>query len=165
MKHNEAKVLEREACTLNLPSVDQNNSTRVQCILALAFGFLASIVCIICGAVLPKLGFDAESGLVYGIPTTFGPASIEAVTFCINLVLTQCLESISYIHSISLRWALMEDNCLQFNTNIRLFTSSKKSLPNRWYMNILSAICLISCYAATSQLFLPEVHSHKTYVN
>lgn len=75
-----------------------------------------------------------------------------------NIILTQCLEGLAYVHSISLRWALLKEDRLVFNTNIRLLTSSKLSRPNSWYINSISAILLIICYGATSTLVIPNVN-------
>jgi hypothetical protein len=74
-------------------------------------------------------------------------------------VLTQCLESTGYIHAASLRWALFKEDRLKFNTNLRLFTSSRTSGPNRWYINIISAVLHILSYAATSLIFLHNNNS------
>jgi hypothetical protein len=74
----------------------------------------------------------------------------EATFFIANIILTQCLEGLGYVHSVSLRWALLKENRLVFNTNVRLFTSSKISRPNTWYMNFISAMLLILCHGATS---------------
>jgi hypothetical protein len=59
-----------------------------------------------------------------------------------------------FIHSTSLRWALYREARLEFNTNIRLFTSARSSALNRWYTNAIWTACLILCYASTSQVFL-----------
>jgi len=59
-----------------------------------------------------------------------------------NTVFTFCIDSMAFVHSVSLRWALYSEQRLEFNTNLRLLTSSSKSGPNRWYTNIFSMICL-----------------------
>lgn len=148
----------------SLPPVDSASSTGLQCRLTIIFGIVCSLACITCG-----IGYWVTSS---------GPANIyihsglpgEAASFIVNLILTQCLEGLAYVHSVSLRWALLKENRLVFNTNIRLMTSSSLSRPNSWYINAISAALLILCYAATSMLFIPRVEVddgsyHGTHVN
>lgn len=123
--------------------------------------FLACIIC--------SIGFLARSSRH---PVTYLPDGLpgEALSFISNLILTQCLEGLAYVHSISLRWALLKENRLVFNTNTRLLTSSRLSRPNSWYINSVSATLLIICYGATSVLVLPLINSSegtysKTYIN
>jgi hypothetical protein len=147
-----------------LPRVDIGSGTKFQCLLAICLGIGCFLACIIC-----SIGFWApfkRPPLLYlpdGLPG-------EAISFIVNLILTQCLEGLAYVHSVSLRWALLRENRLVFNTNIRLFTSSRLSQPNSWYINSISATLLILCYGATSILVMPRVNSEegtydKTYLN
>ncbi|KAG9233136.1 hypothetical protein BJ875DRAFT_55204 [Amylocarpus encephaloides] len=78
----------------------------------------------------------------------------EMLPLGINIILTFLNESMGYIHSTSLRWSLQYENRLTFNSNLRLLSSSGKSLPNKWYSNIFFLICLILSYATTSLIFL-----------
>lgn len=151
-----------------LPSVDIGSSTKFQCLLAIAVGTACFLACIISVACLwPRKGnrLNRQTPIV-ALPTHL-PS--EALSFIANIILTQCLEGLAYVHSISLRWALLKENRLVFNTNIRLLTSSKLSRPNSWYINSVSAALLILCYGATSTLVLPRVdsfeNSPRTYVN
>lgn len=147
-----------------LPPVDNALGTGLQCRLTIIFGIVCSLACIAC-----SIGYWV---------TSHGPANIfihsdlpgEAASFIVNLILTQCLEGLAYVHSVSLRWALLKENRLVFNTNIRLMTSSNRSRANSWYINAISAALLILCYAATSMLFIPRVDAdygtlYETHVN
>jgi hypothetical protein len=87
-------------------------------------------------------------------PMRFSSGIAEFLAFVINIVLTLCSDGLAYVHSISLRWALIKEKRLEFNTNIRLFRSSQQSFPNGKTANFFSAIFLILGYAGTSQLFL-----------
>jgi hypothetical protein len=147
-----------------LPLVDIGYGTKFQCLLAISLGIASFLTCIICG-----IAFWSISN---GPPAIHLPQGLpgEAISFIVNLILTQCLEGLAYVHSISLRWALLRENRLVFNTNIRLLTSSRLSRPNSWYMNAISATLLVLCYAATSLLVMPLVDSFegtysRTYVN
>jgi hypothetical protein len=134
-----------------LPAVDANLSTRTQCLVAIVLGVFGSAACLSCGIVLYYL---KTPQVVYNLPLSIPQGGLEAMSFVVNLVLTQICEGLAYTHSVSLRWALLQENSLEYNTNIRLFTNSKHSTPNKWYSNAISAFCLILCYASTSQLFL-----------
>jgi hypothetical protein len=72
----------------------------------------------------------------------------------INVLLTLFTDALGYIHAISLRWALFREGRLDFNTNTRLFNSTRRSLSNWWPTNLLAVSSLILCYAATSQIFI-----------
>lgn len=158
------KIPTESECLNSLPPIHSASSTGLLCRLSILRGIGCSLACIICS-------------ISYWV-TTSGPANIylpkglpgEAGSFIVNMILTQCLEGLAYVHSISLRWALLRENRLVFNTNLRLMTSSSLSQPNSWYINASSAALLILCYAATSMLFVKEVNTDdgtygKTYVN
>jgi hypothetical protein len=141
-----------------LPPVDIDSGTKTQCLLAIFLGTLSSLVCVICGITFlctSTRSKEPNGGEPVEAPAILLPQSIsgEAISFAVNLILTQCLEGLAYVHSISLRWALLQENRLTFNTNLRLLTSSKLSRPNSWYINSISAGLLILCYGATSFLF------------
>jgi hypothetical protein len=147
-----------------LPPVDIGSGTKFHCLLAIFLGIASSSACIICG-----IAFWSTST---GLPAIHLPQGLpgEAISFIVNLILTQCLEGLAYVHSISLRWALLRENRLVFNTNIRLLTSSRLSRPNSWYINAISATLLILCYGATSILVMPLINSFEgtdsgTYIN
>ncbi|OCL10880.1 hypothetical protein AOQ84DRAFT_374513 [Glonium stellatum] len=147
-----------------LPPVDIGSSTRFQCFVALFLGIASFLACTIYGI---ALRFTSPGSPLIQLPEGL-PG--EAISFIVTLILTQCLEGLAYVHSISLRWALLRENRLVFNTNIRLFTSSRLSRPNSRYINAISATLLILCYGATSLLVVPQVGSTEgtysgTYIN
>jgi len=80
----------------------------------------------------------------------------EAVMIIVPLLmtftLTLVLDSINSIHALSLRWALWREGRPMFNSNIRLFTSSKYHWPNSWPANTVSAIALVVAYGGISLL-------------
>ncbi|KAJ5714722.1 uncharacterized protein N7483_011903 [Penicillium malachiteum] len=131
-----------------LPSIKIESDTRFQCFLVIIIAILCSLACAIRGIVF---WVTFQTPLPNVLPTGL---SSELLSFVINIILTQYLEGVAYVHSISLRWSLLQENRLVFNTNIRLLTSSKRSFPNSWYINCVSALFLIICYGATSMLFI-----------
>lgn len=93
------------------------------------------------------------------------PVPIEAGRFLpllFNFVVAGCTETLSYIHTTSLRWALFHEGRLHFNSNLRLFTSTRLCAANRWPSNFLSAVFLVFCYASSSQVLSGYVESGET---
>lgn len=147
-----------------LPPVDIGSGTKFHCLFAIFFGIASFLACIVCG-----IAFWSTST---GPPAIRLPKGLpgEAISLIVNFILTQCLEGLAYVHSVSLRWALLRENRLVFNTNIRLLTSSRLSRPNSWYLNTISATLLILCYGLTSILVMPLIDSFEgtysgTYIN
>lgn len=149
--------------------VDISNTTRLGCLLAIVTTIILAVLCFAygvhfistdSGAAVESLSQMASlniSDASFGIPTYFAPISIsgagqEVAVLAFNILITLLNEGMACAHSVSLRWALYKEDRLTYNSPIRLFTSSKTSLPNRWYINILSLFCLILSYAASSVL-------------
>ncbi len=63
-------------------------------------------------------------------------------------------DSMGYIHSVSLRWSLQREGKLDFNSNLRLLSSSKYSKPNSWYSNTVYLSGIVLSYSSTSLIFL-----------
>jgi hypothetical protein len=132
-----------------LPEFHGSLETRRICIAAVVIMALLCLATFIASIVIFKLRTPT---FLYRAPITTRLA--EPISFSVNLVLTQCLESLGYIHATSLRWALFKEERLKFNTNLRLFTSSRRPGPNKWYINAISAALQILSYAATSMIFM-----------
>lgn len=138
----------------------EEHASRTGYIAALTIGAVASLACFGCGIPLA-----VRSGAVplYPLPARLFPVWTEVIAFVVNAVLTQCFEGLAFIHSLSLRWALVEEDRLRFNTNLRLFNSSKRPGPNAWYSNAVSALGMVLAYTATSQLFISGVNTDDNY--
>lgn len=59
-----------------------------------------------------------------------------------------------YIHACSLRWSLQREGKLDFNSNLRLLTASKYSVPNGYIPNLLYLAGIVLAYGSTSLVFL-----------
>ncbi|KAF5632606.1 hypothetical protein F25303_9337 [Fusarium sp. NRRL 25303] len=106
---------------------DINTSTRLQCVIGVFIGGLLALACI--GSGIYVLATRKEKlALHVDINTT----AREVLSLVFNIILTFCIDSMAFAHSVSLRWALYREHKLEFNTNLRLFTNSTKSGPNRW---------------------------------
>lgn len=131
------------------PIVDTASGTRYGCIAAIITGVILSLLCLISGAYI--LATEKKR---LGIAVPISSGGQEALALAINVILALCTDGMMFVHAASLRWALYREQRLEFNTNIRLFTSSKLSGPNRWYINLIALACLILSYAASSVLFI-----------
>ncbi|KAK3614679.1 hypothetical protein LTR56_027095 [Elasticomyces elasticus] len=101
----------------------------------------------------PNSGPDVSNPWLHQF-TGIGPASRAVIELAVNGAITLCTETLGYVHTISLRWALQRQGRLHFSSNLRLFTQASNSAANVWYVNTASGIALILTYAAGSQIFL-----------
>ncbi|KAJ5232559.1 hypothetical protein N7468_005515 [Penicillium chermesinum] len=132
----------------NGPNLDIASGTRTGCIAAVSMGVILSLLCLISGIYL------VTQKSILGAPVSISPAGQEAVSLVINFILALCTDGMMFVHSASLRWALYREERLEYNTNIRLFTSSKRFGPNSWYINLVALACLILTYASSSVLLV-----------
>lgn len=98
------------------------------------------------------LGFTWFSFLAHNASNTTILA--EALPLAINILVTACIDYLGFIHTASLRWSLHRENQLQFNSNLRLFTGTRKFGPNSRVGNAFSACCHIICYTGGSQILV-----------
>lgn len=148
---------EKHAGDDSLPPFDASEHTSTTSIIAIGSGTAFSLVCIIVSIVSfvkNPIGHLAE--LKYR-RVVLRSTSFEAFSLLINLALTFVTDSLSFVHSVSLRWALADEGRLEFNTSIRLLTSSWRSGPNKWWVNTISLGTLMLCYGATSVLFVSSI--------
>lgn len=120
-------------------------------LVAVGGGTILSLLCIVLS--IPSLVKSPIGQLRY-LSYISNPRLFEAFSLLVNLALTFVTDSLSYVHSMSLRWALAKEGRLEFNTNIRLLTSSLSIGPNRWWANAISLLTLMLYYGATSVLFI-----------
>ncbi|RDW84384.1 hypothetical protein BP6252_01974 [Coleophoma cylindrospora] len=141
------------------PAYDKANTTRQLCILGISISWIVSIICV--GLGLHTLVRDPEGGEAFFPPMSKG--AHVAIPLALNVAVSFCTDCLGYVHSTSLRWALWHEGRLAFTSNLRIFTSSKSSWPNRWHSNLLGAISLIACYTATSQILMPSSTAYFQY--
>ncbi|RCI09719.1 hypothetical protein L249_3956 [Ophiocordyceps polyrhachis-furcata BCC 54312] len=132
------------------PNFDTASRTRIYCFLSLLIGVTLALLCLSSG-----LYIIATEPKTLGLPLDISPLTQELVILIVNVTLTLCIDGMMFTHSVSLRWALHHENGLQFNTNIRLLTSSSRSGPNRWYSNAATLFFLVLSYGSSSTL-LPQ---------
>ncbi|EXJ57807.1 uncharacterized protein A1O5_12365 [Cladophialophora psammophila CBS 110553] len=74
----------------------------------------------------------------------------ELLPLAFNIVVAILTDILSFAHSVSLRRVLYKENRLEYNSNLRLFTSTKRCNSNRWPANLMSAILLVTSYTAAN---------------
>ncbi|KAH6952235.1 hypothetical protein DER45DRAFT_636565 [Fusarium avenaceum] len=145
-----AQELNSEQNNTTNQNYDINTFTRLQCVVEVFIGGLLALACI--GSGIYVLATKKEK---LALHVNVDIMAIEVLSLVFNIILTFCIDSMAFTHSVSLRWALYGEHKLEFNTNLRLSTNSTKIGPNRWYTNIFGMICLTFCYGASSYLLLP----------
>ena len=85
---------------------------------------------------------------VYGV----SEAAMVIIPLALQFALTCIFACLDGIHSTTLRWALWREGRLRHNTNLRLFTSSKRNGPNSWPANLASALSLVFAYGGATVL-------------
>lgn len=131
------------------PNIDTASTTRSGCIGAISLGIILSFLCLISGIYILR-----TNQTILGSLSSISTSGQEVLALAVNLVLTLSTDGMMFVHSVSLRWALYREERLEYNTNIRLFTSSKKFGPNKWYINVVALSCLVISYASSSVLLL-----------
>ncbi|KAG2071884.1 hypothetical protein BDR04DRAFT_1153893 [Suillus decipiens] len=75
----------------------------------------------------------------------------KILTLGLNLIVMLCIESIGFVHGISLRSALASERRLRFNTNLRLLTAAGRWYnPNGALLNVISTVLIIISYSSAS---------------
>ena len=129
------------------PCFDPCRSSQHLCIFGLVVSWLAGVACIVSSVILWRNNEWYYEGTW---------VKTELAQLALNVFITCCNETMGYIHTISLRWALHRDECLTFNSNLRLFIDCKESPPNRWYSNAFAMCGVIITYAASSLTFVTD---------
>lgn len=104
--------------------LDRGIWSRNICVAGLVLSWISGFVAVIVGAWL--VHFHGSGHL------TLAEGAAEGVKLVINVYITLLNEAMGFIHTISLKWALHHERRLEFNSDLRLLSSSRQSLPNRW---------------------------------
>lgn len=145
-------------------SYDPANITRGWCIVGLVLSWVAGNTAIVLGILaLRQESQDGKTPTVGHVPTGLR----EMLPLGMNIVVTILNESMGYIHSSALRWSMLKErdnnnnSKLTFNSNLRLFSSSRESPANSRYSNALFLVCIVLTYASTSMIFVGPRASQK----
>jgi hypothetical protein len=179
--HKDAPFLRLSAiCDTPRIEIDRDLATRNLCVVVLLLGWGISFTALVTGISIIAVGphqtppflmntlvaigninFAFATPRKLGTPTPYvvdhrAYQVSEPVMIILSLFLTfnltAILDSMSFIHTTSLRWALWRERRSMSNSNMRLFTSSKTHLPNRWPANIVACLALIFSYGGITVL-------------
>ncbi|KAJ5461798.1 uncharacterized protein N7458_003350 [Penicillium daleae] len=162
----------RAVCQSHHVKANPDLTTRNFCIAGLAFGWVFASLCLIAGAIMlssdhfPMPSYVRMKVIMVnfflhtmrpGKPYPHNHRIIQLhqgtsvlVQLLLNFLVTIVLDTTNYIHAMTLKWALLREGRLKFNSNVRLFTSAHAHGPNSWYMNSVSLLGLAISYGATS---------------
>ena len=131
---------------------------RNMCIAGMVVSYFLGVAAFAASISLYMKDPDAEftAGRGWSKSTSLSTSSRFAVDLSLNSVIAICTESLGYIHSTSLRWALWREGKLVYSSNIRLLTPASRSRLNSWYSNALFCFALIATYAAASQVLVKQ---------
>jgi hypothetical protein len=132
---------------------DRSLTSRRYALVGLTFSSIIGCCCIATGTVI--LATHGVSGVIPLIRLNGAMQSstlpVEILSLILNLLVTICTESIGFIHSISLRFALVSESRLHFNANLRLLTAARGwRNPNGVLFNSIMAVLLIISYTCSS---------------
>ncbi|KAG2119433.1 hypothetical protein DEU56DRAFT_747210 [Suillus clintonianus] len=147
---------------------DRSLTTRRYAFVGLAFSSIISCCCVATGAVI--IATHGVSGVIplmkLGGAMQHSTLPSELLTLILNLLVTICTEATGFIHSISLRFALVSESRLRFNTNLRLLTAARGwRNPNGALLNGIMAVLLIISYTLTSLVVFDNSTSNGSYAS
>ncbi|KAK3314641.1 hypothetical protein B0H66DRAFT_316708 [Apodospora peruviana] len=129
---------------------DDSRYTRNACVLGLVVSWFVGIGSLLGGGIC--LYTEIRDGTATHI--VMSHTWREILPLLLNVVVTLLNDSMGYIHSCSLRWALQREGLLEFNSNLRLLRASKYSRPNGMVANAVYLIGIVLAYGSTSLTFL-----------
>lgn len=150
-------------CTSRIPQeipYDKALTTRTNCIIGILFSSLLAVGCLGASAVVLSTQKQTQDNILQGTRAVSIPIlAKELLPLAFSIIVACCTEALSYVHSTTLRWALIREERLEFNSNLRLFTASKTVWAAGKCANFISAVLLVICYTASGQLFVSELQS------
>jgi hypothetical protein len=127
---------------------DRSLTSRRHALTGVACSTILSISCIIAATVI--ITTRGVNGMAY-CPIGASPLQAEMLALVLNLIVTLCTESTSFVHGISLHTTLASESRLRFNTNLRLLTAARGwRNPNGTLFNGVMAVFLILSYSSAS---------------
>jgi hypothetical protein len=168
--------------SVRLKSLDDDIITRNLCYVALAVGWTVAIACITTATYVLVKGPEKAPEWILGRQAIIGPigfnwvpnptprqssyvadhrifqvsqAAMVIIPLILNFVLTYVFDAVNFIHETSLRWALWSEGRLVYNSNPRLFSSTTRHGPNKWYSNVVGGLALALSFGGLSVITFP----------
>lgn len=137
------------------PYFDRSLATRNFCIAGLGFSWAVSLFCIVFGSYVARHPYN---------PEVLWDSTRDTLILAQTVVLTICQDSLGYIHTVSLRWALQQAGQLEFNSNLRLWQNVKTRGPNAWYGNFIVVLGQILTFGTSAMNFAQESDSGSVWI-
>jgi hypothetical protein len=144
--------------TTVLETIDPGYWTRRTCKVGLAIMYVFAGGFVIYGSVVQSISdrTEASSGFVSMKHHTI---VMPIVQLAVSFTVTAFSDIAGLVHSTSLRFTLLAEQKLIFNSNLRLFTSCHTNSRVHWWpVNLLWAWSLLTCYACGSMVLLQTVY-------
>ncbi|KAK3941739.1 hypothetical protein QBC46DRAFT_91819 [Diplogelasinospora grovesii] len=132
------------------PDYDDSVFTRNWCVAGLVTSWFVAIGSLLGGGICLYLQLRDGNAVYINLSHMWR----EILPLVLNIFVTLLNDSMGYIHTCSLRWALQREGKLDFSSNLRLLTASRLSRPNGMIANTLYLIGIIFAYGSTSLIFL-----------
>ncbi|KAK9236298.1 hypothetical protein V1525DRAFT_407388 [Lipomyces kononenkoae] len=98
-----------------------------------------------------------------GQTLSFDENSRDAVSLLFTILVAVFTEALGFIHGTCLKWTLLKEDRLEFNSNLRLVSRARRSRPNSWMFNTLYMVALAVSYATTPMLVIYRSTATDTY--
>lgn len=146
------------------PYYNESRTSRFLAVAGLLLSILVATIFFIGGLSIASKGDKSQSAMA-SYPFDVSKAGIEILLLLLNALITVCNESLGYIHTVSLRWALCTEKRLDFNSNLRLFSSSNTSKPNSWYSNFVVFFGIVISHTSSVMFITDSYNSQDSVVS
>ncbi|KAF4542841.1 hypothetical protein BFW01_g4856 [Lasiodiplodia theobromae] len=134
-----------------LPSLNRDLSTRNVCVIFVVLAWATGLAALGGGLwVLSSHAWTESAPTIIQLPEIVK----QLAPLALNLWLTLLLDGVGYVHATTLKWALAREGRLGFNSNLRLFTAARSSVPNAWYANLLLFVAMVVAYSSSSLILV-----------
>lgn len=151
----------KEECQV-LEIVDPGIWTHRVCTAGIALIWLTGLSSIVYGSVIQAITDrhpEVSSEPTIGVSRYHDKIFTPLIQLSLSFLITVCSDVAGLVHATSLRFALLREGKLEFNSNLRLFTHCKTSRIHSRWANVLWAWFLISCYACGSMVLVDTVYT------
>ncbi|KAK3986656.1 hypothetical protein QBC44DRAFT_135473 [Cladorrhinum sp. PSN332] len=129
---------------------DDSANTRWWCVFGLVISWFVAIGSLFAGAICLYLELRDQKAAHIVLSHTWR----EVLPLGLNIFVTLLNDTMGYTHAVALRWSLQREGKLDFNSNLRLLTASKYSVPNGMVPNLTYLAGIVLAYGSTSLVFL-----------
>ncbi|KAK4166215.1 hypothetical protein QBC43DRAFT_21808 [Cladorrhinum sp. PSN259] len=129
---------------------DDSANTRWWCVFGLVISWFVAMGSLFAGAICLYLEIRDQKAAHIVLSHRWR----EILPLGLNIFVTLLNDTMGYTHAVALRWSLQREGNLEFNSNLRLLTASKYSVPNGLIPNLTYLAGIVLAYGSTSLVFL-----------